>query len=70
MLEEKVRYFVDGAVVGSRAFVDKVFQAQPAEKRGRRKSGARKMRGGEWGADGLFALRDLRKDVIVKPTNS
>ena len=64
LLDRQVRYLVDGAVIGTRVFVDRVFNAQPPEKRGKRKTGARKMRGGDWGDEGLYSLRDLRKDVI------
>ncbi len=68
LLRQSVRYFTDGVIIGSREFVDAVFAAQPSEMRGRkRKTGARRMRGGDWGlSDGLFALRDLTKDVIVR----
>jgi REP element-mobilizing transposase RayT len=62
LLRCRVRYLTDGVVIGSREFVDRVFNARPAEERGKRKTGARKMRGGAWG--GLYSLRDLRKDVI------
>jgi hypothetical protein len=45
MLRWKVRYFTDGAAIGSRAFVDGLFE-QCRERFGpKRKSGARKMRG-------------------------
>jgi REP element-mobilizing transposase RayT len=67
LLRHKVRYFTAGTVIGTREFVDKVFKAQPAKDRGKRKTGARKMRGGDWGDGGLYSLRDLRKDVIGKP---
>ena len=67
LLRCKVRYLTDGTVIGTREFVDRIFKAQPAKDRGKRKTGARKMRGGDWGEGGLFALRDLRKDVIGKP---
>lgn len=67
LLRCKVRYLTDGTVIGTREFVDRIFKAQPAEDRGKRKTGARKMRGGDWGEGGLFALRDLRKNVIGKP---
>jgi REP element-mobilizing transposase RayT len=64
MLRCKVRYFTAGTVIGTREFVDKIFKAQPSVRRGKRKTGARKMRGGNWGGGGLYSLRDLRKDVI------
>ena len=67
LLLQSVRYFTDGVVIGSREFVDAVFASQPAKMKGKRKTGARKMKGGDWGlSEGLYALRDLTKNVIVK----
>jgi hypothetical protein len=62
MLRWKVRYFTDGAAVGSRGFVDGLF-AQCRERFGpKRTSGARKMRGAGSGAAGLlWSVRDLRQ---------
>ncbi len=58
----RVRYFCDGAALGSREFVEGIFR-QHREKFGkRRRDGARRMRGVEAGE--LFTLRDLRKDVF------
>jgi hypothetical protein len=64
MLRWKVRYFSDGAVIGSRAFVDGLFE-QCRERFGpKRKSGARKMRGKAAGAaDVLWSARDLRQGI-------
>jgi hypothetical protein len=64
VLRWKVRYFTDGAAVGSRAFLDGLFE-QCRERFGpKRKSGARKMRGRAAGmADTLWTARDLRKDI-------
>jgi REP element-mobilizing transposase RayT len=65
MLRWKVRYFSDGAVIGSRAFVDGLFD-QCRERFGpKRKSGARKMRGkaANGAAGQLWSARDLRVDV-------
>jgi hypothetical protein len=64
LLRWKVRYFTDGAVIGSRAFVDGLF-AQCRERFGaNRKSGARKMRGKAAGAAGiLWSARDLRRGI-------
>jgi hypothetical protein len=64
LLRWKVRYFTDGAVIGSRGFVDGLF-AQCRDRFGpKRKSGARKMRGQAAGVAGLlWSARDLRKDV-------
>ena len=64
MLRWKLRYFTDGAVVGSRAFVDGLF-AQCRDRFGpKRTSGARKMRGHAAGTAGLlWSARDLRVDI-------
>ena len=64
MLRCRVRYFTDGAVIGSRAFVDEVF-ARCRERFGeRRKSGPRKLRGSGAAAAGmLWSVRDLRKGI-------
>ena len=64
MLRWKVRYFTDGAAVGSRAFVDGLY-AQCRERFGaKRKSGARKMRGKATGAAAwLWSARDLRLGI-------
>ena len=61
----RVRYFTDGVVLGSRAFVEGIFQAHRDEFGARRKTGARRMRYGDWG--GLCTMRDLRQDVIFMP---
>ncbi len=59
-LRRKVRYFSDGAVIGSAVFVDGVFERLKAEGRTglKRKSGARRMRGADFGD--MHSLRDLR----------
>ncbi len=64
MLRLKVRYFSDGAVIGSREFVDNFFE-QCRERFGpKRKSGARKMRGNAAAAEGtLWSVRDLRQGI-------
>jgi hypothetical protein len=64
MLQWKVRYFTDGAAVGSRAFVDGLFEQCRERFGSKRKSGARKMRGHASGAAGfLWSARDLRVDI-------
>ena len=65
VLRCRVRYFTDGAVIGSRAFVDGVFEANRLRFGANRKTGARPMRFGEWA--GLCAMRDLQVDVIRAP---
>jgi len=65
MLRVRVRYFADGWVIGSRAFVDAIFADQRERFGAKRKDGARRWRGVEAEA-GLFSLRDLRKQVWGK----
>jgi hypothetical protein len=64
MLRWKVRYFTDGAVIGSRAFVDGLFEQCRERFGAKRKSGARKMRGnGSAAAGSLWSARDLRSGI-------
>jgi len=58
----RVRYFCDGTVFGRAKFVDAVFKQFRERFSDRRQSGARAMRGADWG--GLTTARNLRKDVI------
>jgi REP element-mobilizing transposase RayT len=64
MLRCRVRYFTDGAVIGSKEFVHEAF-ANARERFGpKRKDGARAMRGSGRDAKGqLWSLRDLRVRV-------
>ena len=65
----RVRYFSDGAVIGSAEFVNQVFTQQRdrlVTLDSRRRTGARSMRYAEWG--GLTTLRDLRVNVIGLPS--
>ena len=64
MLRCRVRYFTDGAVIGSRAFVNEAF-ARARERFGKsRKDGARPLRGVAASAKGvLWSARDLRLGV-------
>ena len=62
LLRCRVRYFTDGAVIGSRGFVEEVFQKSRERFGPKRKDGARKWRGkGEAAAGVLWSMRDLRK---------
>ena len=64
-LRHRVRYFCDGAVLGTAEFVNAVFEREQALRRRfgeKRTTGARRMRGADWGE--LRVLRDLQKDVI------
>ena len=64
MLRCRVRYFSDGAVIGSRAFVDGVFRAYRERFGEKRQSGARKLRGSAATAAGtLWSVRDLRQRI-------
>ena len=65
LLRCRVRYFTDGAVLGSRAFVEQVFHAHRGFFGAHRQSGARPMKGGDWG--GLCTARDLRLEVVTLP---
>lgn len=64
MLRCRIRYFTDGAVIGSRNFVDVAF-AESRERFGpKRKTGARRLKGDSKTASGvLWSLRDLRKGI-------
>lgn len=57
----RVRYFTDGSVFGSSQFVDSTFEVNRDQFGKNRQTGARSMRGGQWGD--LRVLRDLQKDV-------
>lgn len=66
LLRCRVRYFSDGLVLGSRLFVEQVYQSNRSLFGGRRRSGARPLRNGEW--QGLCAMRDLRRAPITVPS--
>ena len=64
MLRHRVRYFTDGAVIGSKAFVNETFAAARDRFTERRKDGARRMKGNGGAAAGvLWSVRDLRVRV-------
>ena len=56
----RVRYLTSGAVFGSAAFVDQVFESNRNHFGKRRQNGARRMRGEHWGE--LRVLRDLQPE--------
>jgi len=65
VLRHRVRYFCDGAVLGTAEFVNGVFEREQEKQKRfgeKRTTGARRMRGADWGE--LRVLRDLQKDVI------
>ena len=61
-LRMRVRYFADGAVLGTRGFVNEVFTTFRERFGAKRVDGARKLRGVE--SEGLYALRDLRVRAV------
>jgi REP element-mobilizing transposase RayT len=64
MLRFRVRYFTDGAVIGSKAFVNEAFAGARERFSPSRKDGARKLRGSARpAADMLWSARDLRLRV-------
>ena len=64
MLRCRVRYFTDGAVLGSRGFVDGVFVACRDRFGPKRTSGARKLRGNAAAAAGvIWSVRGLTKGI-------
>ena len=58
----RVRYFTDGAVLGSEAYVARIFEEFRSQFGPKRKSGPRRMRGSDW--EGLMVMRDLRREVF------
>jgi len=60
MLRCRVRYFTDGAVIGSKEFVNEAFTNARERFGAKRKDGARKMKGG---SGVLWSMRDLRVGV-------
>jgi len=58
----RVRYFTDGAVIGSKGYVQAVFEQHRGNFGKRRRTGPRRMRGSDW--DGLVVARDLRREVF------
>ena len=64
ILSHRVRYFTDGAVIGSREFVNHAFAASRDRFSSKRKDGARKIRDlPSLAKDHLWSIRDLRAEV-------
>ena len=64
MLRCRVRYFSDGAVIGSKEFVNEAFASSRERFGAKRKDGARAMRGSGSDAKGqLWSMRDLRVGI-------
>lgn len=64
LLHCRVRHFCDGAVFGSRRFVDAIFRTCRSRFGNRRTSGARPIPGLE-DPEGLCTVRDLKRDVFT-----
>ena len=64
LLRCRIRYFSDGAVIGTRSFVDEAFMKSRERFGPKRKTGARRLKGDSEPASGvLWSLRDLRKGI-------
>lgn len=64
MLRHRIRYFTDGAVIGSREFVNGAFTAARERFTEKRKDGARRLKGcGAPAAGVLWSMRDLRVGI-------
>lgn len=64
-VQYRTRYLIDGAVVGSRSYVNQVFEKSRHRFGPKRKSGARKMRGhAQSAADMIWTVRDLRVAIV------
>jgi len=64
LMQCRVRYLSDGEVLGTRSFVEEIFEKHRDQFGLKRKSGARPMKFGDWG--GLCTMRDLKLQVILK----
>jgi REP element-mobilizing transposase RayT len=65
VLRCRIRYFTDGAVIGSRSFVNDAFTSARERFGPKRESGARKLKGNAAPAGGLlWSLRDLKKGIV------
>ena len=63
MLRHRVRYFTDGAVIGSREFVNEAFDSSRERFSEKRRDGARRMRGNASTAKDLWSMRALRVGI-------
>jgi hypothetical protein len=63
ILKVRVRYFSDGMVLGSKDYVNQIFQAHRDLFGKKRKTGARAMKG--MASTGMMVIRNLRKDIFT-----
>jgi REP element-mobilizing transposase RayT len=61
LLRVRVRYFSDGMALGSKAFVESVFQGHRVSFGAKREKAGVALPGGAWGT--LYSMRDLRRNV-------
>ena len=61
LLRCRVRYFTDGVAIGSKSFIEEVFNARRSHFGPRRKDGARPIKEAD---SGLCSLRDLRVQAV------
>ena len=66
ILRSRVRYFTDGAIIGSRAYVEEAFGRHRGHFSMKREMVARPMKGGDWGD--MFTARQLRVDIFGHPS--
>ena len=62
LLRCRVRHFTDGVVIGTESFVESFFDLKRGSFSARRKTGARRLKGGDWGE--LRSARALAVDPI------
>ncbi|MEI6515815.1 MAG: transposase [bacterium] len=62
ILRSRIRYFTDGAIIGSRVFVEDAFGRHRGHFSEKREVGAKPMKGGDWGD--MFTARQLRVDIF------
>ena len=65
ILRSRIRYFTDGAIIGSRVFVEDAFGRHRAHFSSKRETGAKPMRGGEFGD--MCTARQLRVNLYGSP---
>lgn len=63
MLRHRVRYFTDGAVIGSKEFVNEAFESARDRFSDKRINGARRMRGNASTAKNIWSMRALRVGI-------
>ena len=65
ILRSRIRYFTDGAIIGSRVFVEDAFGRHRAHFSAKRETGAKPMRGGAF--EDMCTARQLRVDLFGAP---